>query len=99
LRAAGRDAVLTEYPDAHHSFDNPLGNKVPTISKGSQSFRGCKLKEEPLGTMVHAESGERFSWKDPCIQTDPHTGYNEAAASAARIAVKDFVRTLFKLER
>lgn len=45
------------------------------------------------------ESGERFSWKDPYIQTDPHTGYNEAAASAARIAVKDFVRTLFKLER
>ena len=86
-------------PDAHPSFDNPLGNKLPTISKGSQSFRGCKLKEEPLGTMVHAESGERFSWKDPCFQTDPHTGYNEVAASAARVAVKDFVRTLFKLER
>jgi dienelactone hydrolase len=99
LRAAGRDAVLTGYPDAHHSFDNPLGNKAPTISKGSQSFRACKLKEEPLGTMVHADSGERFTWKDPCIQIDPHTGYNEAAASAARIAVKDFVRTLFKLER
>ncbi len=49
--------------------------------------------------MVHAESGERFTWKDPCIQSDPHTGYNEAAASAARVAVKDFVRTLFKLER
>lgn len=99
LRAAGRDAVLTEYPDAHHSFDNPLGNKAPTISKGSQSLRACKLKEEPLGTMVHADSGERFTWKDPCIQMDPHTGYNEAAVSAARVAVKDFVRTLFKLER
>lgn len=98
LRAAGRDAVLTEYPGAHHSFDNPLGNKTPTISKGVQSFRACKLKEEPLGTLINAESGERFTWKDPCLQADAHTGYNEAAASATRIAVKDFARTVFKLQ-
>jgi hypothetical protein len=29
---------------------------------------------------------------------DPHTGYNEAAANATRKAVKEFVRTVFKLE-
>jgi hypothetical protein len=29
---------------------------------------------------------------------NPHTGYNEAAANATRKAVKDFVRTVFKLE-
>ena len=98
LRAAGRDAVLTEYPGAHHSFDNPLGNKTPSVSKGVQSFRACKLKEEPLGTIINAESGERFTWKDPCVQRDAHTGYNEAAANATRIAIKDFVRTVFKLE-
>jgi len=98
LRAAGRDAVLTEYPGAYHSFDNPLGNKTPTVSKGVQSFRACKLKEEPLGTLINADSGERFTWKDPCLQTDAHTGYNEAAANATRIAVKDFVRKVFKLE-
>jgi dienelactone hydrolase len=97
LRAAGRDAVLTEYPGAYHSFDNPFGNKTPTISKGVQSFRACKLKEEPLGTLINAESGERFTWKDPCMQTDAHTGYNEAAAKATRIAVKDLVRTVFRL--
>jgi dienelactone hydrolase len=98
LRAAGRDVLLTEYPGAHHSFDNPLGNKTPTVSKGVQTFRACKLKEEPLGTLINAESGQRFTWKDPCLQTDAHTGYNEAAANATRIAVKDFVRTVFKLE-
>ena len=32
--------------------------------------------------MVHSESGERFTWKDPFVQTDPQTGDNEAAASA-----------------
>jgi dienelactone hydrolase len=39
LRAAGRDALLAEYPSAYHSFDNPLGNKTPSVSKGVQSFR------------------------------------------------------------
>jgi hypothetical protein len=29
---------------------------------------------------------------------DPHTGYNKAAANATRKAVKEFVRTVFKLE-
>jgi hypothetical protein len=32
------------------------------------------------------------------VQTDPHTGYNEAAANATRKAVKEFMRTVFKLE-
>ena len=75
----GRDVQLTEYPDAHHSYDNPLGNKTPTISKGSQSVRACKLKEEPLGTIINAETGQPFTYQDPCVKTDPHTGYNEAS--------------------
>ena len=98
MRAAGRDALLTEYPGAYHSFDNPLGNKTPTISKGVQTSRACNLKEEPLGRIINVESGQPFTWKDPCMQTDAHTGYNEAAADATRIAVKDFVRRVFKLE-
>jgi dienelactone hydrolase len=98
LRAAGRDALLTEYGDAHHSYDNPLGNKTPTVAKGSQSVRACKLKEDPLGTVINAETGQPFTYKDPCVQTDPHTGYNELAANATRKAVKDFVRTVFKLD-
>jgi len=98
LRGAGRDVQLTEYPGAHHSYDNPLGNKTPTVSKGSQSVRACKLKEEPLGTIINAETGQPFTYQDPCVQTDPHTGYNEPAAIATRKAVKEFVRTVFKLE-
>src|SRR5215468_11310952 len=45
LRAAGRDVALTEYRDAHHAYDNPLGPKTPTVAKGSQSVRACTLKE------------------------------------------------------
>ena len=98
LRAAGRDAQLIEYPDAHHGYDNPLANKTPTVAKGSQSTRACTLKEEPLGTIINVATGQPFSYKDPCIQTDPHTGYNEAAANATRKAVKEQVRAAFKLE-
>jgi dienelactone hydrolase len=98
LRAAGRDVQLTEYPGAHHSYDSPLGNKTPTVSKGAQSTRACTLKEEPLGVVINAETGQPFTYKDPCVQTDPHTSYDEAAANATRKAVKDLVRTTFKLE-
>jgi dienelactone hydrolase len=98
LGAAGRDVLLTEYPGAHHVYDNPLGNKTPTVAKGAQSVRACKLKEEPLGTIINAETGQLFTYQDPCVQFDPHMGYNETAANATRKAVKDFVRTVFKLE-
>jgi dienelactone hydrolase len=98
LRAAGRDAELTEYPDAHHVYDNPLAPNPPAVAKASQSVRACTLKEEPLGTIVNAATGEPFSYRDPCIQTGPHLGYNEAAATATRASVKDLLRTVFKLD-
>jgi len=97
LRAAGRDVSLTEYRDAHHAYDNPLGPKTPTVAKGSQSVRACTLKEEAPGKIINVATGEPFTYKDPCVQTDPHLGYNEAAATATRKAVKEFLRTTFKL--
>jgi dienelactone hydrolase len=98
LRAAGRDVQLFEYPDAPHSYDNPLGPKTPTISKGSQSTRACTLKEEANGTVVNVSTGQPFTYKDPCVEIDPHLGYNEAAAKATRKAVKEQLRAAFKLE-
>ena len=98
LRAAGKDARLIEFPDAHHVFDNPLAPKTPTVLK-AQTVRACKLKEEPLGIIINAETGEPFTYADPCVQTDPHIGYNEAAAAAAREAVKELLQTVFRLQR
>ena len=98
LRAAGRDVQLTEYPEAHHGYDNPLGNKVPTVNKGSQSTRACDLKEVSPGNLVNVKTGATFTYKDPCVETDPHTGYNEAAATATRKAVTELLRAKFKLE-
>jgi dienelactone hydrolase len=98
LRAAGRDVALTEYPDAHHVYDNPLIPKTPAVAQGSQSTRACTLKEEPLGMIVNAATGEPFSMRDPCIQLGPHLGYDEAAAGATRAAVKTLLRTVFRLD-
>jgi dienelactone hydrolase len=98
LRAAGADVQLTEFLGAHHAYDNPLGAETPTVAKGSQSVRACKLKEEPLGTIVNAETGQPFTYKDPCVQTDPHLGHDAAATQATHAAVKELLRTVFKLD-
>ncbi|MBB4370048.1 dienelactone hydrolase [Bradyrhizobium sp. cir1] len=99
LRATGKDAKLIEFPDAHHVFDNPLAPKTPTVLKGAQTVRACKLKEEPLGIIINVETGQPFTYADPCVQTDPHIGYNETAAAAAREAVKGLLQTVFRLQR
>jgi dienelactone hydrolase len=96
LRAAGKDAELTVLPDAHHAFDNPLGPKTPTVVKGGQTIRACNLKEEPLGVILNVATGQPFSYKDACVETDPHIGYNEAAAVATGGAVKALVQSVFK---
>jgi dienelactone hydrolase len=98
LRAAGRDAQLTEYPNAHHTYDSPLAPKTPTVAPAAQSVRACTLREEPLGTIVNASTGQPFTYGDPCIQTGPHLGYDESAANATRLAVKQLLRGVFRLD-
>ena len=98
MRAAGHDVQLIEYPDAPHSYDNPLGPTPARQSKGSQSTRDCTLKEEPMGVIVNVATGRPFTYKDDCIRRDPHLGYHEGAANATRTAVKGFIRSVFKLE-
>ena len=97
LKAAGRDVVLTEYPDAHHGFDSPLGDG-PVVSKGAQTVRNCSIVEKADGVLANAATGEPFTYRDACVQLDPHVGRNAAAASAAQAAVGAFVRTLFVLK-
>lgn len=65
--------------------------------KGGQTVRACNLKEEPLGVIMNVATGQPFSYKDACVETDPHIGYNEAAAVATTGAVKALLKTVFKL--
>jgi dienelactone hydrolase len=98
LRAAGRDVQLTEYPNAQHGFDNPLGTPAPFLVKGAQTVRDCQIAEEPKGVLINAVSKLPFTYKDPCVQQDPHVNYDAEATRAAHAAVKDFLRATFKME-
>jgi dienelactone hydrolase len=96
LRKAGKDVTLTEYPDAHHAFDNPV-LKVATAPQ-SQTTRRCSMKEEPEGEIINAATKQPFTMDDPCVERGPTVGYNAAATAAATEAVKGFLRDTLKVD-
>ncbi len=97
LKAAGRDVEVTEYPNASHSFDNPLGSVTPVLSPRSQSVRHCKIAEQPAGTLINASTNEPFTYKDSCVELGPHLGHDPEATRQVTAAVTGFLRTAFKL--
>jgi dienelactone hydrolase len=98
LRDAKRDVVLTEYPDAQHGFDTPLNADIVAVATNAQTVRACTIREAEGGVLINATSNQPFTYKDDCVQRGPHVGSNTAATQAARVAVADFIRQLFKLE-
>lgn len=97
LTAAKRDAALTDYAGAHHSFDNPLGALKPAQSPASQSVRACTLREGDAGALINAATNAPFTYKDACVVLGPHTGFDPAASAAATRAVTDILTAAFKL--
>jgi len=98
LKKAGRDVELTEYPTASHAFDNPLGAQPAAVSPKFETVRNCTISEGPDGVLVNGETGRPFSYQDSCVAHGPHLGYDAAATTAAKAAVKTFLRTTLKLE-
>ena len=98
LTAAGRDVELTEYPNASHAFDNPLGAQPAAVSPTYESARNCRIHEEPGGILVNTETKQPFSYKDACVAHGPHLGRDPVATEAATNAVKAFLRAAFKLD-
>lgn len=96
LKAAGRDVQLTEYPNAPHGFDNPLGAQPAAQSPNSQSVRNCRVREEPAGVLINVATKEPFSYQDACVERGPHVGHDPEATRQARDAVKALVQTVFK---
>jgi len=97
LRGSGRDVQLTEYPNAQHAFDVPLLPLAPTTAKENQTVRRCVIREEPMGLLINATTKSAFSYKDPCVERDPHVGHDPAATQAAIQSVKDFLKMVLKL--
>jgi len=98
LKAAGRDAVLTEYADSAHGFDSGLiGNNTVVVSANAQTVRGCHIREGEGGLLMNADTQAPFTYKDACVELSPHVGGNPGTAQEASKAVAEFLRQLLKL--
>ena len=97
LRTAGHDVEVTEYPNASHAFDNPLLPQSAIVLAKAETVRNCKIREEPEGLLINAETGQPFTYEDACVAHDPHVGYDPAADQAVKTSVKEFLKSVFKL--
>jgi hypothetical protein len=68
-----------------------------TVSADAQTVRHCHIREGEGGVLVNADTSSPFSYKDACIELNPHVGGNPRTAEQARQAVRDFLRELFML--
>ena len=98
LMEAKRDVTLTEYPDSQHGFDaGLLGVSGKVVANGGQTVRHCSITESEGGVLINAATNAPFSYKDACVELNPHVGGNPATAQEARKAVSEFLQALFKL--
>ena len=96
LRAAGRDAEAIVYPGAYHGFDNPPGTPL-TRMPDLPGSADCLVEERSVGTIVNVDTGLPLVAADACIKRGFIAGRDDAADAAVRPAVRDFLRTTFRL--
>ncbi|MGY8708314.1 dienelactone hydrolase family protein [Bradyrhizobium sp. 18BD] len=98
LKVAGRDVVLTEYPDSAHGFDSGLlGVNTVAVSANAQTVRNCKIREGDGSVLMNGDTNAPFTYKDACVELNPHVGGNPTTAAESRKAVEEFLQALFKL--
>lgn len=92
LKAAGKNILLTEFPDAGHAFDNPA-LKQPLKLPQAQTTRRCPpLEETPDGQIINSQTKQPFTYaSDPCVERGTTVAYNPQAHADVVKAVKEFV--------
>jgi dienelactone hydrolase len=96
LKSKGKDVQLTVYERARHSFDNPM-NPPMLRYPDAMVVNDCRREEKQPGNIVNLDTGKTFSWQDSCVKYGATVGYDARALGEAVKAVKDFLRTLWKL--
>lgn len=97
LRAAGADVEVTEYPNASHAFDNPLGAQPAMVRPEFQSVRNCKIQEEADGLLINTDTKQPFAYTDTCVVHGVHTGYDPVATQEVKKAVQELFKKVFQL--
>ena len=97
LRAAGKDALLTEYADAHHVFDGRSFSK-PVVPPKAQRTGRCKLEEAAGGIVINSETRQPFTYRDACVDYGPTIAYNAKAHAEAKQALTVFLSSALKLK-
>ena len=59
--------------------------------------RNCQIKEDDGGVLMNAGTQAPFTYKDACVELNPHVGGNPTTAAESRKAVVEFLQALFKL--
>jgi len=67
------------------------------MSANAQTVRNCKIKERDGGVLMNGDTNALFTYKDACVELNPHVGGNPATAGESRKAVEEFLQALFKL--
>jgi len=96
LKKAGTDILLTEYPNAPHGFDNPLGANPGVPTRADQSVRDCKIVENDQALLINAATKAQFTYKDDCVKLSPIVGHDPEATRAVTAAVSTFVQDVLK---
>ncbi len=94
---AGADVVLTEYPDASHSYDM-FFLKQPVKLAQAPNPHNCRLVEGGNGQILNGRTGNPFDLNDPCVEKGATIAYNEAATVATTKAVTEFLVATFHLK-
>ena len=97
LMAAKADITITEYPNAPHGFDSPLGFNPARPAANDQSVRECTIREGEGGVLMNAGTGQPFTYKDDCVKLGPFVGHDPEATVAVTKAVTEFLKATFKL--
>jgi dienelactone hydrolase len=96
LQKGGKDVQLTEYPDAHHSYDN-YTTALISIPQ-AQTVRNCRMEEKPVGQIINSQTEQQFTYDDPCVERGTTVGYNSQAHEETLKAVRDFLTVTFKVK-
>lgn len=95
LQNNGKNVKLHVYENAHHVFDYKKLLK-PVVLKKAQTTRSCKLEEVENGTIINVQTGDRFTYGDPCVELGPTIQFNAEAYENAKNEISEFVSLLFK---